>query len=436
MKVRPVLVAVGIINAFVLASTFYAWRFSYFWLDDFNNLFWIQRLDQSIWQMLWSIVNPFADAFRPFGMLFYWIFWHVFDLNPLPYHLFAWMLHTMNVCLMFILLRRIVGSSYGAAFGALLFGFRSNFTDIYWSFGTIFELLALLLMLLALLVHGSEIKFHWRLITVALLYLLAVKSKEMAITIPVVLLLYDICFRRGTLRGKAASVYPVFVLFGLIFGYSKFDSLGSVSRSDPYYMDFSVLTLGRGYGWYFDHLYGLKFRWGAWMIAAFVLFVWFIYRRERRGLFFLGCIFITLLPVIFLVNHRYELYWYVPFFGITGLASVLANTVERWLSVRLHAHALGIVGLSAFVVLSIGHYRREWQASDDLIRNQHSLAVEYEAFVTVVRNFPPPPPEAKISFKSLPRYFTSESLLSAAQVVLHRTDIQVESPDRDSDGRK
>jgi hypothetical protein len=201
-------------------------------------------------------------------------------------------------------------------------------------------------------------------------------------------------------------------------------------------MDFSVITLGRGYGWYFDHLYGLRLRWGAWIIIAVVLCVWFVYRRERRGLFFLGYIFITLLPVILLVNHRYEFFWYIPFFGIAGLASLLANTVEQRLSVRLHAKTLATVGLAAFVFLSIGHYLREWRASADLIRNQQSLAVEYAAFVAAVRNFPPQPPEATISFESLPRHFTSESLLSVAQVVLHRTDIQVESRDRDSDGRK
>ena len=32
------------IIALILASTFYAWRFSYFWLDDFNNLYWTERM--------------------------------------------------------------------------------------------------------------------------------------------------------------------------------------------------------------------------------------------------------------------------------------------------------------------------------------------------------------------------------------------------------
>ena len=54
-------------------AAFYAWRFSYFWLDDFNVFFWIQRLDRSLWQMVWDCVNPFTSAFRPVGILFYWV---------------------------------------------------------------------------------------------------------------------------------------------------------------------------------------------------------------------------------------------------------------------------------------------------------------------------------------------------------------------------
>jgi len=60
------------IIALILASTFYAWRFSYFWLDDFNNLYWTERI--SGWQILWFNLNPLSNFFRPFGMLFYWIF--------------------------------------------------------------------------------------------------------------------------------------------------------------------------------------------------------------------------------------------------------------------------------------------------------------------------------------------------------------------------
>jgi len=207
MKARIVPAWVLLVNAAVLSLTFYTWRFSYFGLDDFNNFYWIQRLDQSFWEMLWAIVNPFADAFRPFGWLFYSILWRLFDWNPLPYHIFAWTLHACNVILLFFLLSKTTSSALGAGTGALLFAFRANFADIYWSFGTIFELLALLLMLLALWVYRSDIPFRWKIVTIALLYLLAVKSKEMAITLPAVLVLYEICFRKHKMDSRLAMFF-------------------------------------------------------------------------------------------------------------------------------------------------------------------------------------------------------------------------------------
>src|SRR4051812_22975242 len=88
--VRRKLSVIVIVNALLVASVFYVWRFAYFWIDDFNVFFWIQRLDRSFMQMLADVANPVSSEFRPLGMMFYWLLWHGFDLHPLPYHLFAW----------------------------------------------------------------------------------------------------------------------------------------------------------------------------------------------------------------------------------------------------------------------------------------------------------------------------------------------------------
>src|SRR5262245_3007855 len=187
--------AVGVaVNALLPANVIYIWRFSYFWLDDFNNLFWVQR-ERGL-SMLQYIVDPSSTFFRPFGMLFYWLLFRTFGLYAVPYHLVAWGLHITNVSLLYLLLRRIVGSRFAAATGALLFGFRANFTDIYWSFGFIFELVAALLMFVVLLIYSRKEKSYGTIAVIFALTVLAIKSKEMAITLPAVLIWYDICHKR------------------------------------------------------------------------------------------------------------------------------------------------------------------------------------------------------------------------------------------------
>ncbi len=423
MRPRPAAVIIGSVSTLVLASTFYAWRLSYFSLDDFNNLYWVQQ--QSLAGMLWYNVNPFTDFFRPLGMLVYWVFWHLFDLDPLPYHLFAWTLHAANVVLLYALLSRITGSRYGSAIGALLFAFRANFADIYWNFGTLFELLACQLMFLAVLIYAGTVKSR-RLILVGVLYLLALKSKEMALTLPAVFFLWDVCLRRQKLDNDRKVWYAALAVLGIVYGYNRFLGMSSDSPTNPYYMDFSILTLGRGYGWYFDHLYGMRLRWGAWMIASVLIFGLFMYRRERRGLFFLGYIFITLVPVVFLVNHRYEFFWYVPFLGIAGLAAVAVDTVEKQLRVWIPARALEVAGLVLFAVLAMAHYVREKRTSAEILRNEQSLSKEYAAFVESLRNLPQPEPQGTVLIRSVPTHFTPEVLTSAVQVVLRRTDIRAE----------
>src|SRR5262249_42237095 len=176
-------------------TIWYDWRFSYFSLDDFNNLFWVQRL--SGWSMLWHVVDPLSDFFRPLGMSVYWILLHTAGLNAWPYHVLAWTLHALNVGLVYLLLVRIVGSPFAAAVGTLLFGFRANFGEIYWNFGFIFELLACFLMLLVLLIQTRERRSYLTISLALLLTILAIKVKEMAITLPALLIAYDFTQKRN-----------------------------------------------------------------------------------------------------------------------------------------------------------------------------------------------------------------------------------------------
>src|SRR5262249_36627039 len=148
-----------------------------------------------------------------------------------------------------------------------------------------------------------------------------------------VLIWYDICHKRPFDR-KSLVLFSGLGLIALWFARLTISAEAASSPKEPYYMDLTALTFGRGYGWYFDRLYDMRLRWGAWMSICVVLFAWMLYKREHRGIFFLGYIFLTLLPVVLLVNHRGEFYWYIPFFGFAGLVAVtvdaIARRLERW----------------------------------------------------------------------------------------------------------
>src|ERR1700758_2272408 len=79
----------------LLLSTFRLYKGgSYFWLDDFYNLYQVQQT--SFGKLIASIVNPVSAYFRPTGMLCYWVLLRFFDLNPAAYHWLAWSFHVAN----------------------------------------------------------------------------------------------------------------------------------------------------------------------------------------------------------------------------------------------------------------------------------------------------------------------------------------------------
>jgi hypothetical protein len=413
------------IHAAIIAAIVYVWRFSYFWLDDFNNLYWVQR--ETDWSMLKHVINPASEFFRPVGMLAYRILWQAFGLNPLPYHVAAWTLHAINVALVYVLLVRIVNSRFAAGVGTLLFSFRANFAAIYWSFGFIFELLACLFMLVALLLHIREKRSWTNVVLVLLLYVLAIKSKEMAVTLPCLFLAYNVSHQRRVDR-KLVFEFLALAVIASWFIHLKLSTMASASTDHPYFLDFSVITAGRGFGWYFDRLYEVPLRWGAWIIMSTAAFVAMWFRREYRGVFFLAYIFIALMPLVFLVNHRGEFYWYIPAAGLSGMAAVFTHAaeqrIEKWIPTT--APALGLI---LFVTVAVLHCSVEFRKSRNAISEQRVISEEYAGFAGQLMQLPPPSPGETVRYSSFPAHFSLETLLSATQVILRRTDLNVDVPE-------
>ena len=134
-----------------LVRVFAIHGFCYFLLDDFNNI--SMAMEETNGSLIRHTLDPRSDYFRPLVLLAYRLLWNAFDLDPFPYHAFAWMLHTANVGLVYAILARITGSRYAAACGALLFAFEACYALVLWEFGGVFEACCGFLFLLGLYAH-------------------------------------------------------------------------------------------------------------------------------------------------------------------------------------------------------------------------------------------------------------------------------------------
>jgi hypothetical protein len=409
--------------ALLLINTFRLYKNAYFWLDDFNNLYWVQRT--TLGQMVGFIVNPVSSYFRPVGMLCYWLLLQFSGLHPAPYHWVAWAIHTANTALVYFILKRVTKSRYGAAVGALLFATEAVYAEVYWDFGTIFELLAGFFCFVGILLWVSE-RRDWRHVVLAsLVLLLAMKAKEVAVALALAFVIYDLLLWKNCVRTLAVQwVLPCGL--ALWYGLTKAAAMREIATTDPYYMTVNGSTLLAGLTTYGNMLLETKFPWQAWGILVTALLLICVLLRNRLALFFLSWIFITFLPVIFLVNHRFAFYWYLPFFGVSGLAAIVAKHVADMIGKRNPTWLATAGGYCAFALLCLGTFSWYKDATGPGRTWLRQQSREYRVFVTGLTALPSPSPREVLYFDSKPSHFNQILLLSATQVALRRTDVGAE----------
>ena len=404
----------------LLVFTLRLYTFAYFWNDDFNNLYWVQT--QSFSQMVGYVVNPASDFFRPAGMFLYWAALQLFDRNAQAYHLLLWSLHAINVGLVYWILRRFTGSHAGAMVGAMLFSSQYLLNDLYWSFGTIFEVASAMLYFAGILLWSRERRSLKEIVLASVVFLLAIKAKEMAITLPGIWLSYDLLIRRN-MRWKMLVHLILPVAIGAGYGFRKVLEMHGTYPTHPYYMDMRWLTLGRGFGGYFNWLFNVELRWQIWAIGFTAILLMFLFLKKKPAAFFQLYIFITFLPVIFLINHREFFYWYIPLLGVSGLAAILTRDAAAFFGRFIPQRLLAPTSCALFALLCYAAYGRTRDLTQSRREWQQGIAGDYRAFVRGLQSIPAPPPGETLFFRSYPQYFDRGVLLFATQIALRRTDI-------------
>jgi hypothetical protein len=202
--------------------------------------------------------------------------------------------------------------------------------------------------------------------------------------------------------------------------------MGSSDPSNPYYVDFSAGTLFRGYEWYLNTLFAIQQHWGLYLAIA-VLFVVFVVKYRHRLLgYFLLYVTITLLPVIFLPNHRQDFFWYLPFLGVSGFAAVIVKQLVDGVTQRVTQKTALIIAILTFPLICREVYFSEKRLSAQYRWYFDIVANDHRSFVQGLRALPSPPPQETLFFASMPTHFDSVVLTSATEVALRRTDIRAE----------
>jgi Tfp pilus assembly protein PilF len=320
-------------------------------LDDFHyirNNSYIRDLSWKGIQQIFS--QPIVFNYFPLQILSYAFDYKVWGLNSFGFHFHNFTLHFLNAVLVFLLLQKIFSNLWVSFFSALLFGIHPvNIESVTWvaERKNVLSQAFLLLSFLTYL-HYLETDAKWRRLgfyLIALsLFSLALLAKVSAVVLPLLLFLYDFCFRQ---RGKWEMIRDKLPFFALSAAFSLIAIL--VYHRDETLIGFhggaphrTFLAMGNVFveyiislifPAYLDHFYITRipqtiFEPQALLSLTVILLLgwlaWLSFKRDRVFFFWLAWFVIGLLPVLNIVPImilRADRYMYLPAIGFFFLAA-------------------------------------------------------------------------------------------------------------------
>ena len=172
-------------------------------------------------QVPWGVqlvkaLTVFTGEYRPMAGLYLRTLFAIFGLNPVAFRVAAVLVLLCNLALAARWFRLLSQSGFTAAAAALLFAFHPRLAEIYYADGAIYDVLCLFFFLLALgcythIRQDGRVLSTRDLLVVAAFYGAALGSKEMAVTLPAVLILYEGIFH-PRFRDLRRRGLPILVL--------------------------------------------------------------------------------------------------------------------------------------------------------------------------------------------------------------------------------
>ena len=185
---------------------FFTWRgfLVYYTGDDLMNLY--GYWSQPVSALVKGNILFWTTYYRPFGGIIYRSLFAMFGFNPYPEYGVFFGAMLCNLWLAYRLFSRLGGTREFGAIATLLYAFHGKFDYLYYNGGSMYDVFCFLFYSSALLIYlraRSQGRFLgvWGSLGFLVCLVCALNSKEMAITLPAIVLLYELLFHPPDLRG-------------------------------------------------------------------------------------------------------------------------------------------------------------------------------------------------------------------------------------------
>lgn len=381
-------------------------------------------------------------SYRPIVTLTYFIDHFLWGLNPMGFHLTNLILHIGNTLLFYVFLKRVTKTTIVAFFSIVLFTTHPILTETINSISYREDLIAALFFLVAFILFmkadqkystvatastpdaGQKINFCTSSLTQEhttlrfflyytgslCSYLLALFSKEMAITLPIMMVLFTVFYSssgnplRAILK-RARGIYIGYFFITCFYLFLQFVVFRHVSvRFDQTKHSLIVmLKVFASYVKLFFFPFNLNADYvvppvttgvvslviSALLISAVIVIVFRLCKNNKQCGFFALWFFVTLLPVSNIIpigNSMAERYLYIPIMGFSGIIGILVQKFNSKKSLATILFTIVILILSVTCIYRNGIWHDEfslWYSTlnrePGSARAHHNIGVVYSA---------------------------------------------------------
>lgn len=296
--------------------------------DDMQNLY--TYWSRGTGRLLSALVLFATSFYRPMGGVFYLPMFKLFGFHPLPYRIAIFLLLWVNLWLFYALTRRVAGSREIAAFAVLFGCFHANAVGVYMSNSILYEVLCFAFLIGALLYYvrirrlGGVLSPR-ELAVLALLFIAALDSKEMAAVFPAILVVYEILYHAWN-RPSLPRVAPLAIagIMSALYLAGKLFGAETLTRIDAYRPVYTIARFLETSSVYLGALFlsDKPFTPPAVILFWLALFALAGLLRRKNMLFGAAFSFLAFLPLNF-VPPREGFVLYIPLVGFSLYAADL-----------------------------------------------------------------------------------------------------------------
>lgn len=387
----------------VYASTIW---FDFCW-DDTSYIIQNPYIREISWNNITAIFSrSFEGNYAPVHILAYMAEYAVWGLNPKGYHFVNVLLHIFNSVFLFILIRKITVRNDVALLASLIFAVHPvQVENVAWvSEQKSFLAMAFFLPAFYLYVRDADVRkssYYWASV---FLYGLSLLAKVSTVSLPILLIMYDFCYRKKFEWRHLINKAPYFVIAGGMSLVSIFIQTSNRSmfyfKDDPFITFLTTLVIIKKYllnlilplnlSAYYSLLHTSLSE--PVVLLSLVLTVSlisgtvYLYWKNRQAGFWAAWFWVAILPnlnIIPLSVVMADRYLYLPMIGPSVvLAIALFGPVKTWTLKRFPKNVSWLYvasGILVILIAVISHTRSLiWKNdlalwSDTVTRVQHGI---------------------------------------------------------------